>query len=58
LRRLRGQGPEGGDAASHLVAVGTPEDVAREPQNHTGQYLKQALDRRRLTKRAASVERK
>jgi excinuclease ABC subunit A len=48
-------GPEGGDAGGHVVAVGTPEDIARTPQSYTGQYLKQALDRRRKTKRAAQA---
>jgi excinuclease ABC subunit A len=51
-------GPEGGDAGGHVVAVGTPEEIAATPQSYTGQYLKQALDRRRSskTKRAAAAE--
>ncbi len=40
-------GPEGGDAGGHVVAVGTPEEIARTPQSYTGQYLKQVMDRRR-----------
>ncbi|SDW34238.1 Excinuclease ABC subunit A [Albimonas donghaensis] len=32
-------GPEGGDGGGEIVAVGTPEDVAREPRSHTGRYL-------------------
>jgi excinuclease ABC subunit A len=36
-------GPEGGGGGGLLVAVGTPEDVAREPASHTGQYLKRVL---------------
>ena len=47
-------GPEGGDAGGHVVAVGTPEDIARTPQSYTGQYLKQVMDRRR---KAASGKR-
>jgi excinuclease ABC subunit A len=48
-------GPEGGDAGGHVVAVGTPQEIAATPQSYTGQYLKQALDRRRKTKRAAQA---
>ncbi len=48
-------GPEGGDAGGYVVAVGTPEDIARVPDSYTGQYLKQLLDRRRKTKRAAQA---
>jgi len=36
-------GPEGGDGGGHLIAVGTPEDVAKNKASHTGRYLKQAL---------------
>ncbi|MDE2975862.1 MAG: excinuclease ABC subunit UvrA [Gemmatimonadota bacterium] len=32
-------GPEGGDAGGRVVAVGPPEEVAREPASHTGRYL-------------------
>ena len=39
----------------HVVAVGTPQEIAATPQSYTGQYLKQALDRRRKTKRAAQA---
>ena len=48
-------GPEGGDAGGYVVAVGTPQEIAATPQSYTGQYLKQALDRRRKTKRAAQA---
>ncbi|MBI4053914.1 MAG: excinuclease ABC subunit UvrA [Candidatus Doudnabacteria bacterium] len=33
-------GPEGGDKGGQVVAVGTPEDVAKVPKSYTGQYLK------------------
>ncbi len=33
-------GPEGGNKGGLLVAVGTPEDVARVKGSYTGQYLK------------------
>jgi excinuclease ABC subunit A len=39
-------GPEGGDAGGKVVAVGTPEQVARNSQSHTGKYLARVLDSR------------
>ena len=33
-------GPEGGDKGGEVVAVGTPEDIAKVPRSYTGQYLK------------------
>ncbi len=36
-------GPEGGDKGGQLVAVGTPEDVAKVKASYTGQYLKKIL---------------
>jgi excinuclease ABC subunit A len=36
-------GPEGGDKGGELVAVGTPEEVAKNSHSYTGQYLKQVL---------------
>ena len=36
-------GPEGGDMGGHIVAEGTPEEVAENPQSFTGQYLKPLL---------------
>ncbi|MGI8852698.1 MAG: excinuclease ABC subunit UvrA [Methyloceanibacter sp.] len=39
-------GPEGGDAGGHVVAVGTPEELAANPASYTGQYLRQVLKRR------------
>ncbi|HTE22609.1 MAG TPA: excinuclease ABC subunit UvrA [Candidatus Limnocylindria bacterium] len=36
-------GPEGGDAGGQIVALGTPEQVAKEPKSYTGQYLKKIL---------------
>ncbi|HUU46676.1 MAG TPA: excinuclease ABC subunit UvrA [Acidobacteriota bacterium] len=36
-------GPEGGDDGGRVVAVGTPEDVAREPKSYTGQFLRGEL---------------
>jgi excinuclease ABC subunit A len=39
-------GPEGGDEGGHVVAVGTPEEIAANPKSYTGHYLKQVLARR------------
>ncbi|TMH99074.1 MAG: excinuclease ABC subunit UvrA [Betaproteobacteria bacterium] len=36
-------GPEGGDGGGHLVAEGTPEQVAAHKASYTGQSLRQAL---------------
>ncbi len=33
-------GPEGGDAGGEIVACGTPQEVAKNPNSYTGQYLK------------------
>jgi excinuclease ABC subunit A len=41
-------GPEGGDGGGEIVAVGTPEDVAKVERSHTGRYLKQMLNPRRV----------
>jgi excinuclease ABC subunit A len=39
-------GPEGGEAGGHVVATGTPEQVARNQQSHTGKYLARVLNGR------------
>jgi excinuclease ABC subunit A len=36
-------GPEGGDRGGEVLAEGTPEDVARDPDSYTGQYLAKVL---------------
>lgn len=36
-------GPEGGDKGGSLVAVGTPEEIAKDKNSYTGQYLKKVL---------------
>ncbi|GEO66684.1 excinuclease ABC subunit UvrA [Levilactobacillus spicheri] len=38
-------GPEGGEAGGHVVATGTPEELAQVPNSYTGQYLKPVLER-------------
>ncbi len=39
-------GPEGGDGGGEVVAMGTPEEVARNPKSYTGQFLKPVLARK------------
>ncbi len=46
-------GPEGGDAGGHVVAIGTPEEIAATRESYTGQYLKQVLKRRPSSKAAS-----
>ena len=36
-------GPEGGDGGGQIIAVGTPEAVAKIPESHTGRFLKPVL---------------
>jgi len=38
-------GPEGGDAGGYVVATGTPEEIMRKKESHTGSYLKEHLAR-------------
>ena len=44
-------GPEGGDGGGRIVAQGTPEDVVKVAESHTGRFLKEVLARRPLKKR-------
>jgi excinuclease ABC subunit A len=39
-------GPEGGDEGGRIVATGTPEQVARNSQSHTGKFLARTLNGR------------
>jgi excinuclease ABC subunit A len=36
-------GPEGGTGGGQIIATGTPEEVAANPESHTGHYLKDVL---------------
>jgi excinuclease ABC subunit A len=36
-------GPEGGDGGGRIVAAGTPEEVSKNLQSHTGRYLRSVL---------------
>ncbi len=38
-------GPEGGDRGGRVIAVGTPEKIAKCEASYTGQYLKDILQR-------------
>jgi len=38
-------GPEGGDGGGEIVAVGTPEVVAKSERSWTGRFLKPMLER-------------
>jgi excinuclease ABC subunit A len=37
-------GPEGGERGGQVVAIGTPEQVARNEQSYTGKFLKKYLE--------------
>jgi excinuclease ABC subunit A len=39
-------GPEGGHRGGHIVAEGTPEDVATVAASHTARYLAPLLDKK------------
>jgi excinuclease ABC subunit A len=41
-------GPEGGDMGGRIVAVGTPEEVAKSDESYTGRYLAPMLKPRRM----------
>ncbi len=47
-------GPEGGDRGGRVVASGTPEAVAAQPESYTGRFLRRVLDRTPGTSRAAA----
>jgi excinuclease ABC subunit A len=44
-------GPEGGNRGGTIVAAGTPEDVARVKESHTGEFLKPLLVRDRKSRK-------
>ena len=39
-------GPEGGDMGGTVVAAGTPEQIAQNPDSYTGMYLKKVLKKK------------
>src|SRR3989441_9493618 len=44
-------GPEGGDQGGKIIATGTPEQVARNSQSHTGKFLARGLQANGQAKR-------
>jgi excinuclease ABC subunit A len=44
-------GPEGGDQGGKIIATGTPEQVSRNTQSHTGRFLARALNANGQAKR-------
>ena len=38
-------GPEGGDGGGTVIATGTPEEVAQNPESYTGHYIAKMLDK-------------
>jgi excinuclease ABC subunit A len=42
--QLIDMGPEGGDEGGHVVATGTPEQVAASEGSHTGEYLRRLVE--------------
>jgi excinuclease ABC subunit A len=48
-------GPEGGDGGGEIVAVGTPEQVAKEKRSYTGQFLRPVLEKAKRGRRAKDV---
>ncbi|MBW4462860.1 MAG: excinuclease ABC subunit UvrA [Nodosilinea sp. WJT8-NPBG4] len=48
-------GPEGGDRGGELIAVGTPEVVAKVAGSYTGNYLAKVLEQHSAVDKAASA---
>ena len=38
-------GPEGGDLGGRVIGIGTPEEVAKNPQSYTGMFLKKVFQK-------------
>ena len=49
-------GPEGGDGGGQVVAMGTPEQIAKNPRSYTGAYLKPTLQKTPTAKKRAAAE--
>ena len=47
-------GPEGGDGGGKIVAMGTPEEVARVAESYTGQFLAPYLERHAAAKKKSA----
>jgi excinuclease ABC subunit A len=40
-------GPEGGEGGGRIIATGTPEELAKNPDSITGKYLATVLGRKK-----------
>ncbi len=49
-------GPEGGDGGGEIVAIGRPEDIVKAERSHTGQFLRELLERRPKRLDASAAE--
>jgi excinuclease ABC subunit A len=47
-------GPEGGAGGGQVIAIGTPEDVAENPDSYTGAFLREILSQELLAAGASS----
>jgi len=50
--RLIDMGPEGGEGGGHVVATGTPEQVAANAESHTGEFLRELVEPAKPRKRS------
>jgi len=50
-------GPEGGDKGGFVIAEGTPEDLAAQPESATGQYLRRILEKKGRSNGAVKTRR-
>lgn len=48
-------GPEGGNGGGEIIACGTPEDICKVKQSHTGRFLKPLLKKRKAHKAAVKA---
>ncbi len=48
-------GPEAGDEGGEVVAIGTPEQIAKRANSHTGKFLAQALSSARFSRALRGV---
>ena len=44
-KRIKAPVTVGHETAGEIVAVGTPEEVARMPQSYTGYYIQKMIDK-------------
>ncbi len=42
-------GPEGGDGGGYVVGMGTPEEIAENPESHTGRFLREIFEHEGVT---------